>query len=316
MLTGPPCDRSQIVLGERKIQSKRASSSTAPSRPFRQWHATAVNSMTDTPPHITLLRQTAEGLTSSDGIPVQVWELEVDLTSDCIPEWAARFRDQYCTLDELAVLSRGSGLTPGRFLETTVFPDPTEAPGPSIRAGDFSELLVADFVEHVLGLWVPRGRYSEKSARNESPKGVDVLGFRFTRADEFSPNDELLAVEVKASLSGSRYKGHLQDAVDHSAKDALRTAETLYAIKRRFHRANLTDQVRRVERFQNVADNPFVRRYAAAALINNVAFRRDRIAATDCREHANRGELQLLVIRGRHLMALAHRLYKAAVDAC
>jgi hypothetical protein len=41
------------------------------------------------------------------------------------------------------------------YLRTTVFPDGANAPGPSVRSGDFGEILIADYVEFVLGYWCP-----------------------------------------------------------------------------------------------------------------------------------------------------------------
>jgi hypothetical protein len=53
------------------------------------------------------------------------------------------------------------------------FPDAHAAPGSSIRAGDFGEVLVADFVEYALNCRVPRTRYADTAIRNESTKGSD-----------------------------------------------------------------------------------------------------------------------------------------------
>jgi hypothetical protein len=56
----------------------------------------------------------------------------------------------------LELLVSGTGLTKAEYLIQRKFPDARNAPGPSIRAGDFAEILVADYVEYKLGYWCPR----------------------------------------------------------------------------------------------------------------------------------------------------------------
>ncbi len=87
--------------------------------------------------------------------------------------------------------------TRAEYLVKLVFPDKSNAPGPGIRAGDFAELLISNYVEYLLGYWVPRGKYTEKSSRDESVKGVDILGFRLASSPTPSPADTLLTFEVK-----------------------------------------------------------------------------------------------------------------------
>src|SRR3546814_15477764 len=78
------------------------------------------------------------------------------------------------------------------FPYTTLFR--SAAPGPSTRAGDFGEILVADFIEYVLGYWCPRqGRFEDRENRNVPSNGTDVIGFSFA-GDEQSPADELLEI--------------------------------------------------------------------------------------------------------------------------
>jgi hypothetical protein len=113
------------------------------------------------------------------------------------------------------------------------FPDPQEPPGPSIRSGDFGEILIADFLEYILGFWVPRTRYSDKDIRNESSKGSDVIGFKFLVDGSESPEDILFIFEAKAQFSGNSPNPRLQEAIDDSRKDQRRKAESLNAIKQR-----------------------------------------------------------------------------------
>lgn len=53
-------------------------------------------------------------------------------------------------------------------------------------------------IQWLLGFWVPRVRWGSKVIRDESPKGSDVIGFRFHKKDcSTSPKDVLIVFEAK-----------------------------------------------------------------------------------------------------------------------
>ena len=265
------------------------------------------------PPYLSSLSKCAESLSTSDGRCIDVWELTVTQAGDQLSEWATRFRQQYCSDDEIDALIAGTGLTRSEYLTQLVFPDRATAPGPGIRAGDFAELLISDYVEHLLGYWVPRGKYAEKASRDESVKGVDIVGFRVTNPLKHMPTDTLLAFEVKAQLSGNKYGGRLQSAIDDSSKDYIRRAMTLNATKRRLLRAGETDRALVVQRFQNLADHPYVYRSGAAAVLSDAAYDKEKVqSGTKAAEHQNAANLELIVVRGKELMKLVHEIYERA----
>ena len=265
------------------------------------------------PSHLGSLTKCAKPLATSDGRTIDVWELIVPASAGYLSAWASNFREHYCSDAEIDTLRAGTGLSRTKYLTELVFPDKTVAPGPGIRAGDFAELLVADYVEHLLGYWVPRGKYAEKSNRNESVKGVDILGFRLTAPSAPANTDTLLAFEVKAQLSGGKYSGRLQTAIDDSSKDYLRRAMTLNATKRRLIQAGEHARALVVQRFQNLADHPYVYRSGAAAVLSDEAYNEASLQkATKVSGHQNVGNLELIVIRGKDLMKLVHALYERA----
>lgn len=266
-----------------------------------------------TPSHISSLTKCSETLATSDGRRIDVWELTIPLTVGNLSAWASNFRQHYCSDSEIDELRAGTGLSRYDYLTQLVFPDKSVAPGPGIRAGDFAELLVSDYVEYLLGYWVPREKYAEKSSRDESVKGVDILGFRLTSPSAPSPTDTLLAFEVKAQLSGDKYTGRLQTAIDDSSKDYLRRAMTLNATKRRLRHASQHDWALVVQRFQNLSDHPYVYRSGAAAVLSDSAYDEALLQkSTKVAGHQNAGNLELLVIRGKELMKLVHALYEVA----
>ncbi len=255
-----------------------------------------------------------DDLTLATGERCEVWELEVPQDHACLSEWATRFRQCYCPDSQLDLLREGTDKTRAQYLLELVFPDQTKAPGPGVRSGDFAELLIADFVEFLLGYWVPRDKYAEKGSRNESVKGVDIVGFKWRHEDQHHPDDEMLTFEVKAQLRGGKYDERLQVAVDDSAKDYLRAAETLAAMKRRFLNKEDRGAMKVVQRFQNAADRPYLLLSGAAAVLSDDAFDAAGLSTTSIAKHNNARGLQLVVVRGKGLMDLAHALYQKAAD--
>lgn len=227
--------------------------------------------------------------------------------------WAKHFRNHYCSDAEIDTL-KPSHLSRAEFLRTLVFPDARQDFGPATRAGDFCEILVADYVEYNLKYWVPRTRYRDKHIRNESAKGCDVIGIKLVRSDAASPNDSLFLVEVKAQLSDSAPANKLQEAVNDSTKDEIRKAESLYAIKRTFVWNKQVNEVARIERFQNPVDFPYLERYGAAAVVTSESYDPSLLQQTDASAHNGKGGLSLIVIKGISLMTLVHSLFSRAAD--
>lgn len=256
----------------------------------------------------------AEPVTLKGGEKCDVWELDVSVDSACLSEWALRFRQTYCLDSDLDILREGTGKSRAEYLVDLVFPDRSVAPGPAVRAGDFAELLISDYVEFMLGYWVPRSKYAEKGSRDESVKGVDIVGFKCQALDQTNPADEMLTFEVKAQLSGGKYTGRLQTAVNDSGKDYLRAGETLAAMKRRMHMAGQREEMLVVQRFQNAADRPYRLLSGAAAVLSDDAFDADALKTTSLADHNNAGRLKLIAVKGKDLMVLAHALYQRAAD--
>jgi hypothetical protein len=229
------------------------------------------------PRYLASLTKCIDHLVTSDGCHIDLWELRVPTDARLLSEWASVFRQHYCPDAEIDELRAGTGLSRADYLSQLTFPDKNVAPGPGIRAGDFAELLASDYVEYVLGYWVPRGKFADKASRDESTKGVDILGFLHLSAPTPSPEDTLLAFEVKAQLTGTKYSGRLQAAIDDSSKDCLRRAMTLNATKRRLLRAGQRDKAMLVERFQNLSDHPYVYRSGAAAVLADAVYDQDLI---------------------------------------
>jgi hypothetical protein len=267
-----------------------------------------------TPEHLAWLKDTGHRQTTACGREIEIWELAHQEDGAVLSAWARHFRQHYISDDELPAMVDGTDLERAEYLRSIVFPDRTATPGPSLRSGDFGEILVADYIEFLLGFWCPRElRYQDRWNRNDSTKGCDVIGFKLATEEAAHPDDQLFIFESKSGLSKS-VANRLQVAIDDSVKDKLREGMTLNALKRRMLIKGDVDQADRVKRFQNQAARPFRRINGAAAILDDLVFAETDLAATDASAHPNAANLRLIVIKGPALMTLVHALYERAAD--
>jgi hypothetical protein len=266
--------------------------------------------------HLEWLVDTGINLQTADGVNVPIFEFRHDESNDTIlSEWATHFRNHYCSDTEIDEFREGEELSRYDYLIQIKFPDSQHFPGPIVRSGDWGEILVADYVEYRLGYTVPRIRYCWKEIRNESPKGIDVLGFRM-HEEEPSRDDTLITYEVKCALSDtSRNKRTLRNAIADSEKDfGIRKAESLNAMYQRLRVMNCPDDQMLVRRFQKRNSHPYKEISGAAAIHSASNFNNRVVQAADTSNHPNNGNLDLLVIQGDSLMQLCHALYRRAAD--
>lgn len=264
--------------------------------------------------HIPWLKRTVDSIQSSDGKDIEVFEFDHQADEEVLKAWARHFRNHYCCDSQIDTLARGTGDSKANYLRKIKFPDGKVKPGPSIRAGDFAEILAADYLEFVLKYWVPRTRYRDKVVRNESTKGADTVGFLFSRDGQESLSDRLAMFESKAQFSGNRSLPKLQQAVDHSSKDVARKGESLNAIKQRLLDLQDLTGVGKVERFQDDVARPYTQVFGAVAHLDSNVFDVDSIKETDCSSHDYPDDLVLIVIKGNSMMQLARDLYQRAAD--
>ena len=263
--------------------------------------------------HLKWLKDTGEVITTACGKKASIYQFAYEVSDEeTMTAWASHFRKHYCSDFELKTL-KPEGKSDSEYLLEVKFPSKSKAPGASVRAGDFAEILVADYLQFLKGYCVPRTRYDRKIVANESSKGSDVIAFKQNNPEP-SRRDELLIYEVKAKLSENKVANVLQDAIDHSSKDEIRIAESLNAIKQRLYDRNDEHGVSTVGRFQKNVDAPYKRSYGAAAILTKTSFCPETLSEADSAEHPNNKELELLVISGEKLMLLVHELYERAAN--
>ena len=156
------------------------------------------------PAHIAWLKDTGERKVTACGREIEIWELKPQDDEAVLSIWAHHFRQHYISDEDLPVMIDGTELNHAEYLRTIVFPDAKNPPGPSLRSGDFGEILVADYIEFMLAYWCPRHlRYQDRWNRNNSTKGCDVIGFKFANGEPAHQDDELFIFKSKSAMSNA-----------------------------------------------------------------------------------------------------------------
>lgn len=262
--------------------------------------------------HLNLLNR-EKSLLTVEKTPIHIFKLSITDEEDILNEWARHLREHYCADSEIDILRRGYGLSRKNYLNTIKFPDDKVAPGPSVRSGDFTEILVADYVEYILNYYVPRTRYDRKTNRNSSTMGSDLLGFKVNQKN--TKPDEILIFEVKASASATKpgNKAKLQEAVDHSSKDIIRLAESLNASFQRLIDRKDFSGAEKVQRFQNSTDTPYHTVYAAAAIQSEASHSEELLKQVSTINH-NDPNVKMIVVHCDNLMQFIHQMYRRACE--
>ncbi|MEN6317235.1 MAG: Hachiman antiphage defense system protein HamA [Syntrophaceae bacterium] len=221
--------------------------------------------------HVKWLIDTGRRLKTADEKDVEIWELRHKKDDKTLSAWATHFRNHYCL--DVNIDSMRGRRSRKKYLNDIKLPCQTSKLGPSIRAGDFGEILVADYLQWILKFWVPRVRWGAKIIRDESPKGSDVIGFQFHRENKISNEDILSIFEAKTKFSKGAYnKSRLQDAINDSAKDHLRIDESLNYIKQKLLEHAQHKKATLVDRFQSPVDLPYKEIFGAVAVFSEEFF--------------------------------------------
>jgi len=263
------------------------------------------------PPYLNWLIH-EQHVTTSEGKKINVFELEIQNDETILKSWAKHLREHYCADSEIDLLRAGFGLEKNEYLKTIKFPDERIGLGPAVRSGDFTEILVADYVQYVLDYVVPRTRYDRKVNKNSSTMGSDLIGYKCGK--KISNNDELIVFEVKARASDTpASENKLQKAVDDSNKDVVRLGETLNAVAQRLIDRRNFEEAKQVQRFQNSSDYPYQRTYAAAAVHSNISYSEALLKTVSTLKHVD-PDLSLIVIHCDKLMDFIHKMYSRACE--
>lgn len=250
------------------------------------------------------------GVTIKDGIPINCYKIDYKHDETILDEWALHIRRNYIEDEELLLDANINGMTVEQYLHDNVIPQKDEVLGPTVRSGDITEILVCDLLEFVFNYSVPRYKQKNRSGKNNSEHGTDVIAYKFFSNNKNSnEKDELIATEVKAVLTSRDYTP-LKNAIIESKKDEHRLARTIDHCRKRLKELGYLEQSSEVARFLLKPDNNYKLTYAAAGVSSCQTVDKEIELSVSGEILQISSNLKVFFIHGKTLMDLTHEIYE------
>ena len=228
-----------------------------------------------------------------------------------IENWASHIRQHYIDDELLNNSCIDTGKNKVEYLTDYVIPQKYDQNGPQIRACDVAEILISDLFEFVLNYKVPRGKQENRSGKCQSEHGSDVLAYKFKKRANYTADDELIVIEVKAGLSTDSYipiEKALNDS--HNAdRDKQRYAHTLDYFRRKYRNKGDVKTANEIARFQNKTEIQYQLKFSQAAVISKELIE-DEIILSDIEI---RKDDAVFLIHGKNLMELTDKIFEQVV---
>lgn len=116
-----------------------------------------------------------DGVVFEDQQPLNCYRLSYVRDDAILDDWALHIRKQYVPDGELEEDAALNKLTVEEYLRQYIIPQKGEPFGPTARSNDISEILFADLFEFILNYEVPRCKQHNRSGKNESEHGTDII---------------------------------------------------------------------------------------------------------------------------------------------
>lgn len=250
------------------------------------------------------------GITIKEGIPIKCYKINYKEDEAIFDEWALHIRRNYIEDKDLLIDAKTNGMSIEQYLYEYVIPQRDEDLGPTVRSGDITEIIVCDLLEFIFNYSVPRYKQKNRSGKNNSEHGTDVIGYKFFNESK-KPNeeDELIATEVKAALTSKDFSP-LENAIIESKKDEQRLARTIDYCRKRLKELGNLDQSNEVARFLLKPDNNYKLTYAAAGFSSCQTVDKEIKLSASGEELQISSKQKIFYIHGKTLMDLTHKIYE------
>lgn len=255
-----------------------------------------------------------DGVVFEDKQPLNCYKLSYEIDNDILEDWALHIRRHYVPDDELEEDMAFLSLSVEEYLRQYVVPQKGEKLGATARSNDITEILFADLFEFILNYEVPRCKQYNRSGKNGSEQGTDVIAYKFFN-EEKKPhkNDELVAIEVKAHLTSDKACAAIKDAVTDSKKDEHRLAHTLNYYRKKLRTMGKATEAKDITRFQQKTEYPYKTSYVGAAISSLPTIEKKVIVGLKGADLELKTNQSVFYVHGADLMTLAHQVFERCI---
>lgn len=257
------------------------------------------------------------GIVFEDQQPLNCYRLSYEINDDILDEWAIHIRRHYVSDEELVESAVLNELSVEDYLRQYIVPQKGEVLGPTARSNDISEILFSDLFEFVLNYDVPRCKQYNRSGKNNSEHGTDVIAYKFHVAEkEPHKDDKLVAIEVKARLSSPSLSDAcdtIKDAVTDSKKDEHRFSHTLDYYRKKLRSMGKTSEAADIARFQQKTEYPYKVSYVSAAITSQPIIKDKIVKGLKGKDLALKTGQSVFYVHGTDLMSLTHQVFERCI---
>lgn len=246
-----------------------------------------------------------------DGVALDCYLLDYSIDDEILDNWALHIRRHYISDEELIDDIDLLKMPVEQYLKEYIIPQKGEPFGPTARSNDISEILFADLLEFIKEYSVPRCKQHNRSGKNESEHGTDVIGYKFHDINKApNKNDELITIEVKARLTAKEPIATIKDAVTDSKKDEYRSAHTLNYYRKKLRLMGKEGEANDIARFQQKTEYPYKASYIGAAITSQETIKDNIIVGVKGEELELNSNGSVFYVHGKDLMELTHRVFE------
>lgn len=253
------------------------------------------------------------GVTLENNTPVKCYRINYKINEEVLDDWALHIRRQYESDEEVLEGSKLNDMSVEDYLRKYIIPQREDDLGPTARASDITEILIADLLEFIFDYTVPRCKQRNRSGKCNSEHGTDVIAYRFSQNDKKPDSrDELIAAEVKAQLTSTNYTA-IEKAINDSKKDEHRLARTINYYRKQLRMLGKISDANEITRFLIKSENDYQITYVAAGISSSDQIDRSiklSIAGDKLIINSNQ---KVLYVHGKDLMNLTHQIYERCV---
>ena len=255
-----------------------------------------------------------DGVVFEDQQPLNCYRLSYAIDDAVLDDWALHLRRHYVPDSEFVEDAALNNLSVEEYLRQFVIPQKGEPFGPTARSNDISEILFADLFEFILNYEVPRCKQYNRSGKNESEHGTDVIAYKFfTGEKKPHKNDELVAIEVKALLSSKEASKVIKDAVADSKKDEHRISHTLDYYRKKLRSMGKSSEATNIARFQQKTEYPYRTSYVGAAVSSLPSIVKKVIVGIKGADLELKTDQSIFYVHGADLMSLTHQVFERCI---